>query len=93
MSWKQRAGKPGEGRRVITDRSEGSDDEDSPLKTLDGDVVFLDHTEKWIFKTGETAEHRFATMHELRDGKIAKESIYYAARDTYDQLTRSASTE
>jgi limonene-1,2-epoxide hydrolase len=36
----------------------------------DGNIVFLDHTEKWVFKTGESAEHRFATMHELRDGKI-----------------------
>ena len=29
----------------------------------DGDVVFLDHTEEWIFKTGESVKHRFATMH------------------------------
>jgi steroid delta-isomerase-like uncharacterized protein len=28
-------------------------------------------------------------VHEYRDGRIAKESIYYAARDTYAQLTES----
>ena len=43
----------------------------------EGDVVFLDHTEKWTFKTGETAEHRFATMHELKDGKIIKWSDFW----------------
>ena len=32
-------------------------------------------------------------VHEYRDGKIAKESIYYAAPDTYDQLTRSSFAE
>ncbi|AQA17058.1 hypothetical protein BST95_01340 [Halioglobus japonicus] len=43
----------------------------------DGDVVFLDHTEKWIFKTGETAEHTFATMHEIRNGLIYRWSDYW----------------
>jgi ketosteroid isomerase-like protein len=43
----------------------------------EGDVVFLDHTEKWVFKTGETAQHRFATMHELEDGKIVKWSDFW----------------
>ena len=32
-------------------------------------------------------------IHEYRDGKIAKETLYYAASDTYDQLTTSPSTE
>jgi steroid delta-isomerase-like uncharacterized protein len=32
-------------------------------------------------------------IHEYRDGKIAKESIYYAARDAYDQLLQPPSTE
>lgn len=32
-------------------------------------------------------------IHEYRDGKIAKETLYYAASDTYDQLTRSPSAE
>jgi ketosteroid isomerase-like protein len=41
------------------------------------DVVFLDHTEGWTFKTGEKVEHTFATMHEMRDGKVAKWSDYW----------------
>ena len=43
----------------------------------DGDVVFLDHTEKWTFKTGETAQHTFATMHEIRDGLVYRWSDYW----------------
>lgn len=43
----------------------------------EGDVVFLDHTEKWTFKTGETAEHRFATMHEMKDGKVYRWSDFW----------------
>jgi ketosteroid isomerase-like protein len=43
----------------------------------EGDVVFLDHTEGWTFKTGEKVEHTFATMHEMKDGKIAKWSDYW----------------
>ncbi len=43
----------------------------------DGDVVFLDHTETWVFKTGEKASHTFATMHEMRAGLISKWSDYW----------------
>ena len=43
----------------------------------DGDVVFLDHTETWIFKNGERASHTFATMHEMRDGLIYRWSDYW----------------
>ncbi len=43
----------------------------------EGDVVFLDHTERWTFKTGETASHQFATLHELKDGRIARWSDYW----------------
>jgi ketosteroid isomerase-like protein len=43
----------------------------------EGDVVFLDHTEGWTFKTGEKAAHTFATMHEMKDGKVAKWSDYW----------------
>ena len=39
----------------------------------EGDVVFLDHTETWTFKTGEVASHTFATMHEMKDGLIARQ--------------------
>ena len=37
---------------------------------VDGDLAMLDHTETWTFKTGETAVNRFATVHEMRAGKI-----------------------
>ena len=43
----------------------------------EGDVVFLDHTEVWTFKTGEKATNQFATLHEMRDGKIARWSDYW----------------
>ena len=43
----------------------------------DGDVVFLDHTEKWTFKSGETCEHTFCTMHEMKDGKVYRWSDYW----------------
>jgi ketosteroid isomerase-like protein len=43
----------------------------------EGDVVFLDHTEVWTFKTGETATNQFATLHEMKDGKVSKWSDYW----------------
>jgi ketosteroid isomerase-like protein len=43
----------------------------------EGDVVFLDHTEVWTFKTGEKATNQFATLHEMRDGKVARWSDYW----------------
>jgi ketosteroid isomerase-like protein len=43
----------------------------------DGDVVFLDHTETWTFKTGEKVGHTFATMHEMKDGKVYRWSDYW----------------
>lgn len=44
---------------------------------VDGDTVFIDHTEKWTFNTGETAEHRFVTMHEMKDGKVFRWSDFW----------------
>ena len=52
----------------------------------DGDVVFLDHTEQWIFKTGETVGHRFASMHELKDGKIVLWSDYWDVNNFVQQF-------
>jgi ketosteroid isomerase-like protein len=52
----------------------------------DGDIVFLDHTEKWIFKSGETVEHRFATMHVLEDGKIIKWSDFWDVNNFVGQF-------
>ncbi len=43
----------------------------------DGDVVFLDHTETWTFKSGEIASHTFATMHEIKDGLVYRWSDYW----------------
>ena len=43
----------------------------------EGDVVFLDHTEKWTFKSGETAQQTFCTMHEIKDGLIYRWSDYW----------------
>lgn len=43
----------------------------------EGDVVFLDHTEKWTFNTGETCEHTFATMHEMKDGLVYRWHDYW----------------
>ena len=43
----------------------------------EGDVVFLDHTETWTFKTGEIASHTFATLHEMKDGKVYRWSDYW----------------
>ena len=43
----------------------------------EGDVVFLDHTEVWTFKTGEIATNQFATLHEMKDGKVALWSDYW----------------
>ncbi len=34
------------------------------------DEVLIEHTETWHFETGEKITNRFATVHELRDGKV-----------------------
>ena len=43
----------------------------------EGDEVFLDHTEIWTFVRGETAQHRFVTMHEMKDGKVYRWSDFW----------------
>jgi ketosteroid isomerase-like protein len=55
----------------------------------DGDVVFLDHTEEWLFKTGESVKHRFATMHELKDGKIIKWRDFWDVNNFVGQFPKS----
>lgn len=52
----------------------------------DGDVVFLDHTEIWTFKTGEKVQHTFATMHEMKDGKIYRWSDYWDVQKFVSQF-------
>ena len=55
----------------------------------DGDVVFLDHTESWTFKTGEKVAHTFATMHEMKDGKVVKWSDYWDVNNFVSQFPAS----
>ncbi len=55
----------------------------------EGDVVFLDHTEVWTFKTGEKASNRFATCHEMKDGKVAKWSDYWDVSSFVGQFPQS----
>jgi ketosteroid isomerase-like protein len=43
----------------------------------EGNLVFLDHTETWTFKSGEVAAHTFATLHEIKDGLVARWSDYW----------------
>ena len=43
----------------------------------EGDTVFLEHTEKWTFSRGETAEHTFCTVHEVKDGLVHRWSDYW----------------
>ena len=54
----------------------------------DGDVVFLDHTETWTFKSGETVQHTFATMHEMKDGKIFRWSDYWDVQNFVGQFPK-----
>ena len=61
--------------------------------SADGSRAVL--VERWIGTNywGAPFDLPIVLVHEYRDGKIAKESIYYAAWDTHDQLTRSPSAE
>jgi ketosteroid isomerase-like protein len=43
----------------------------------EGDVVFLDHTAVWTFRTGEKVSNQFATLHEMKNGKVSKWSDYW----------------
>lgn len=55
----------------------------------DGDVVFLDHTETWTFKTGEKVQHTFATMHEMKDGLVYRWSDYWDVQKFVGQFPAS----
>ncbi len=52
----------------------------------EGDVVFLDHTEVWTFKTGEEATNVFATLHVMKDGKVARWSDYWDVSNFVSQF-------
>jgi ketosteroid isomerase-like protein len=55
----------------------------------EGDVVFLDHTEVWTFTTGERATNRFATVHEMRGGRISRWSDYWDTAKFVGQFPQS----
>jgi hypothetical protein len=38
----------------------------------EGELVMTEHTERWTFHTGETIDHSFVSVTELRDGKICR---------------------
>ena len=61
--------------------------------SADGSRAVL--VERWIGTNymGAPFDLPIVLIHEYRDGKIAKESIYYAAWDTHDQLTRWPSAQ
>jgi len=52
----------------------------------DGDTVLLDHTEVWTFKTGEKATNPFATVHEMKDGRIVLWSDYWDVNNFVSQF-------
>ena len=52
----------------------------------EGDTVLLDHTEVWTFKTGEKATNPFATLHEMKDGKIILWSDYWDVNNFVSQF-------
>ena len=53
----------------------------------EGDTVFLDNTKKWTFKSSETAKHQFATMHEMKDGKVNRWSDFWDDNKFIGQFT------
>ena len=52
-------------------------DQETHHIAAEGNTVFVDHTETWTFKRGEVASHTFATLHEMRDGKVVRWSDYW----------------
>jgi ketosteroid isomerase-like protein len=42
------------------------------LMIAEGDTVMTEHTERWIFHTGEVIDHPFVSVTQLRDGKICR---------------------
>jgi ketosteroid isomerase-like protein len=42
------------------------------LLVVDGDVVVTEHVEHWSWSTGERVALPFVSVHELRDGRIAR---------------------
>jgi limonene-1,2-epoxide hydrolase len=36
----------------------------------EGDLVMTEHTERWVFGTGESIDHSFVSVTQLREGRI-----------------------
>lgn len=47
------------------------------LTVCDGDAVATEHTETWRWRTGESVELPFVSIHEMRDGKISRWYDYW----------------
>jgi limonene-1,2-epoxide hydrolase len=38
----------------------------------EGELVMTEHTERWVFGTGEVIDHSFVSVTQLRDGRICR---------------------
>lgn len=52
-------------------------DNQDGLLVANGDDVMYEHSETWVFKTGETFTLPFATVHRVRDGKVCLWKDYW----------------
>jgi hypothetical protein len=43
----------------------------------DGDVVITEHTETWLWRTGETVTLPFVSVHVIEAGKIVRWTDYW----------------
>lgn len=50
----------------------------------EGDLVMTEHTEQWHFHTGESIDHSFVSVTQLRDGKICRWHDYSHIGNIYD---------
>ncbi len=50
----------------------------------EGDLVMTEHTEQWHFHTGESFDHSFVSVTELRDGKIFRWHDYSNIANIYE---------
>ena len=64
-----------------------SDRFEHEVKSLvaEGDFVVVEHVERWHFHTREIVENKLLTIHELRDGKVARWSDYWDIQSMISQ--------
>jgi ketosteroid isomerase-like protein len=58
--------------RLGIDPLEGYEHRPGALLVAEGDHVVTEHIERWRFPTGEVVDHPFASVMEVRDGRIAR---------------------